>query len=132
MIDYCDFDRKIIMLQNEFRLNSSDKELIGQSNLNKHFENDNMNKLYRSYSYFNKIIKDENKFKTPTSKYVFYLLKYTIQLEKISFISFCSSVSSAPEAVFSVLESLGRSSPSFSWLDTRITVGSVTVCLSSP
>ncbi len=87
MIDYCDFDRKIIMLQNEFRLNSSDKELIGQSNLNKHFENDNMNKLYRSYSYFNKIIKDENKFKTPTSKYVFYLLKYTIQLEKISFIS---------------------------------------------
>lgn len=80
MTEFIDFKNKIIKLKTEFVQN-------GKS-LEKEIEiNSNIRKIYKSYQFIIDKQEDIELFKTPTEKYIYYLIVYTRELEKINLVN---------------------------------------------
>lgn len=77
MTEYIDFDNKVLKLKAEFVQSgeSLEKEVKFSSYIRK---------LYKSYRFIIERQEETELFKTPTAKYIYYLIVYTRELEKIN------------------------------------------------
>lgn len=80
IVDYIDYETNTISLKSEFIPKSgiikNDKTNLGGKEIVK---------LYKSYRYIIDKPKDKERFKTPTSKYIYHLIRYTKELENLNF-----------------------------------------------
>lgn len=78
MVQNIDYQNKIINLKNEYQLT--------RKNIKKFFNgeykgNRSINRIYNSYNFIVKRQNDTSLFKTATAKYIYYLIRYTRELE---------------------------------------------------
>lgn len=80
IVEHTDYKNNKIILKREFIPKSgiinNDKDNLGGKQITK---------LYESYRYITEKFKEKERFKTPTSKYIYHLIRYTKELENLSF-----------------------------------------------